>query len=190
MLPAELQMLCSDGEHQPGNSLVSHPLGLRLGLIRLSRWGSLPRFSSELSQKGKRDAYYYFKPGYMISSLCNSICFIRGWFLGEMWLLANPSASLLLCCASSLSNDWLSLEREEIAKVGSKDMMGKQAENSGKSSCLNAHCTPMQITCKNQPIRSTLCSGLSGKVSSRLKVHDRDQGAANEGNIQKGLLGE
>lgn len=55
---------------------------------------------------------------------------------------------------------------------------------------LSVRCTPMQITCKKQHIRSTLCSGLSGNVSSRLKVHDREQGAANEGNIQKALLGE
>lgn len=55
---------------------------------------------------------------------------------------------------------------------------------------LNVHCTPMQMTCKKQHIRSTLYSGLPGNVSSRLKVHDREQGAANEGNIQKALLGE
>lgn len=55
---------------------------------------------------------------------------------------------------------------------------------------LNVHCTPMQITCKNQHIRSTLYSGWSGNVSSRLKVHDRERSAANEGNNQKALLGE
>lgn len=55
---------------------------------------------------------------------------------------------------------------------------------------LNVHCTPMQITCKTQHIRCTLYSGLSGNVSSRLKVHDRKQGAANEGNIQKAHFGE
>lgn len=55
---------------------------------------------------------------------------------------------------------------------------------------LNVHCTFMQITRIKQHIRSTLCSGLPGNVSSRLKVHDREQGAANEGNIQKALLGE
>lgn len=68
--------------------------------------------------------------------------------------------------------------------------MGKQREIGGKMSQLSVHCTPMQITCKTQHIRCTLYSGLSGNVSSRLKVHDRKQGAANEGNIQKAHFGE
>lgn len=76
MRAAESQMLCSDGEHQCGKSSLSGPPGLHLGW--LSRLESLPKFSSKLPQKGRRDiSLYFFKLGYMISALCNSVILLH-----------------------------------------------------------------------------------------------------------------
>lgn len=57
-LPAELQMLSSAGEHQPGDSLLWSPL--HLGWLRSLRWKLLSKLSSKFTQKGRRELFFFF----------------------------------------------------------------------------------------------------------------------------------